>query len=181
MALHDARTVRGNALLAAFNAMPDLVSLKHVRTSLLRMTGVDVPIRGTHIRSPQYIEPFGQIHVGHGTFINARCHFDTGADIFIGIDCNIGPSCNFECTNHRGATHRNLERRAIRIGDRVWLGAAVTVLPGARIDDDTIVAAGAVVHGHLAGGGLWGGVPARRIREADGPVSIAPISEFPKT
>lgn len=159
--------MRAHVLLAGFNAIPDLMSLKYARSTLLRLMGVELPIRGTDVRGPQYIESNAQLRIGPGTFINARCHFDTGAEISIGADCNIGPSCNFECTNHRGSSNHDLERRAIRIGDRVWLGAAVTVLPGARIDDDIVVAAGAVVHGHLSGGGVWGGVPARRLRSAE--------------
>ncbi len=44
--------------------------------------------------------------------------------------------------------------------DRVWIGARATILPGAVIEDDVIVASGAVVTGRCLSGGVYGGVPA---------------------
>ena len=59
------------------------------------------------------------------------------------------------------------------IGDRVWLGARVLVLPGAVIEPDVVVAAGAVVAGRLESHGLYAGVPARRIRTYEPPPAAA--------
>lgn len=56
-------------------------------------------------------------------------------------------------------------QRPITIGDRVWLGARSTVLKGARLGDDVIVAAGALVSGeHLDSGVIIGGNPARVVK-----------------
>lgn len=54
----------------------------------------------------------------------------------------------------------------IRIGNNVTIGAHSTVLAGCIIEDNALVATGAVVTKgtHIARGEVWGGVPAKRIR-----------------
>lgn len=45
-----------------------------------------------------------------------------------------------------------------------WIGANVTVLPGVTIKSGTIVAAGAVVVRDCEGNCIYGGVPAKKIK-----------------
>jgi len=54
----------------------------------------------------------------------------------------------------------------IRIGDRVTIGAHAVVLPGVTIEDDALVATGAIVKKgtHIRAGEVWSGVPARCMR-----------------
>ena len=52
----------------------------------------------------------------------------------------------------------------IRIGRKVWLGAAVTVVPGVSIGDGAIVGAGAVVTKDVPANAIVTGVPAKVIR-----------------
>jgi len=51
--------------------------------------------------------------------------------------------------------------RDVEIGDCVWLGARVTVLPGAKIGEGAIIQAGAVVHGEIPPCAIAGGNPAK--------------------
>jgi len=59
------------------------------------------------------------------------------------------------------------QRRADRvlIGNDVWIGHAVIVMPGVRVGDGAVLAAGAVVTRDVAPYTIVGGVPARPIRE----------------
>jgi len=59
------------------------------------------------------------------------------------------------------------QRRAARavIGNDVWIGHAVIVLPGVTVGDGAVLAAGAVVTRDVAPYTVVGGVPARQIRE----------------
>jgi maltose O-acetyltransferase len=54
--------------------------------------------------------------------------------------------------------------RPITVGDNVWLGGGVIVLPGVSIGANTVVGAGAVVTRDLPPNVLAVGVPARSVR-----------------
>ena len=66
-----------------------------------------------------------------------------------------------------------LGHRRIRIGSNVTVGVKAVVLSGVTIGDGAIVATGAAVRKgtEIAAGEVWGGVPAKRIREREGPTS----------
>ena len=53
----------------------------------------------------------------------------------------------------------------IRIEDKVWLGANVTILQGVTIGEGAIVVAGAVVTKDVAPRTIVGGVPAKFIKK----------------
>lgn len=57
--------------------------------------------------------------------------------------------------------------REVTIGDYVWLGSRVTILPGVVLGDGCIVQAGAVVSGGFPPNAIIGGNPARIIRYRD--------------
>ena len=55
--------------------------------------------------------------------------------------------------------------KPVFIGNAVWLGSNVTILPGSHINDGVIVQAGSVVHGNLDSFGIFGGNPAKLIKK----------------
>ncbi|MCE0492091.1 acetyltransferase [Pantoea sp. Mb-10] len=69
------------------------------------------------------------------------------------------------------------QRRADRviIGNDVWIGHGVIVLPGVRVGDGAVLAAGAVVTRDVAPYTLVGGVPARVIRPRFAPEIAAQL------
>lgn len=62
---------------------------------------------------------------------------------------------------------KRLAHESICVGSNVTIGAHAVVLSGVRIDDDALVATGAVVTKgtHIRNGEVWGGVPARRLHQ----------------
>ncbi|WP_460739442.1 acyltransferase [Nocardioides ginkgobilobae] len=56
----------------------------------------------------------------------------------------------------------------IRVGDNVFLGLGVVVLPGTRIPRDVIIGAGSVVRGELQPDSIYVGNPAMRISSISG-------------
>ena len=51
------------------------------------------------------------------------------------------------------------------VGNNVWFGAGVTVLPGVSIGDDSVIAAGSVVTRDIPSGVLAAGIPCRVLRK----------------
>lgn len=55
----------------------------------------------------------------------------------------------------------------IKIGSYVFLGLGAIVMPGVKICDRVIVAAGSVISKNILEEGIYGGVPAKKIMELD--------------
>lgn len=112
----------------------------------------------------------GRIIVGSDTNFNNNCFISAKKMISIGSDCLIGHNCEFSDTD--GHEINPLERKNSSgitedtvIGSNVWLGNGCKILRGARIGDNSVVAAGAVVKGKFGANCIIGGVPAKIIRE----------------
>jgi len=105
--------------------------------------------------------------VGERTVINMGCKFQDQGGIFIGNDCLIGHNATLCTINHSlDPDHRgDMIFKPIRIEDKVWLGANVTILQGVTIGEGAIVAAGAVVTKDVAPRTIVGGIPAKKIKD----------------
>lgn len=132
---------------------------------LAELTGK--PIDDSVVVFPPFHSEFGKnLSLGRGVFINLGCRFQDTGGITIGDGTLIGHGSTLTTLNH----HVDPDRRAdmipapIRIGRKVWLGAAVTVVPGVTIGDGAIVGAGAVVTKDVPANATVAGVPAKLIR-----------------
>ena len=94
--------------------------------------------------------------------------------VFIGDNVMIGPGTLISTVNHPmtpGGRRKHLGIvKPVHIGNDVWIGGNVTILPGVTIGNNVIVAAGAVVTKDVPDNILVGGVPARLIRELENDV-----------
>jgi acetyltransferase-like isoleucine patch superfamily enzyme len=108
------------------------------------------------------------VHIGAHTFVNHGAYFMDGAKITIGEHCFIGPDFGAYTAQHPlVAEERNsfIERALpIEVGNNVWIGARVTLLPGVHIGEGSVIAAGAVVTKDIPAHVLAAGVPARVVR-----------------
>ena len=110
-----------------------------------------------------------RIVIGERVRIGARCHLWAGhssGTIRIGDDCLFGPEVMVTAASYRyndGApvTEQLMDEDDVLIGKDVWLATRVIVLPGARIGDGCVIAAGAVVKGELPPFSIAAGAPAR--------------------
>ena len=138
---------------------------EEVRSLLAELTGK--PIDDSVVVFPPFHSEFGKnLTLGRDVFINLGCRFQDTGGITIGDGTLIGHGTTLTTLNH----HVDPDRRAdmtpapIRIGHKVWLGAAVTVVPGVTIGDGAIVGAGAVVTKDVPANAIVAGVPAKVIR-----------------
>ena len=106
------------------------------------------------------------LHIGRRVFINAGCRFQDQGGIYIGDDVLVGHNCVIATINHleEPARRGDMTTRPVRIGNRVWIGANVTILPGVTVGDGAILAAGAVVTKDVAPRTVVGGVPAKVLK-----------------
>lgn len=88
--------------------------------------------------------------------------------IVLGDDVGIGPRVFMTAANYQfndGAPVRSnaMQEAEIIVGNDVLIGAAAIILPGVRIGDGAIIAAGAVVHGEVPPYAIMFGNPAKAI------------------
>ncbi len=124
---------------------------------------------------PFYTDCGKNITVGKNVFINSGCRFQDQGGITIGDGALIGHNAVLCTLNHDFApeTRATIHPAPIVIGQRVWLGANVTVVPGVTIGDNAIIAAGAVVTKNVPANAVVGGVPAKLLRM----IAATPISQ----
>lgn len=113
---------------------------------------------------------FGKyIHIGDNFTSNFGLTILDEAPVMIGDRVFIGPNVSIFTINHALLPQQRSEgvmnARPVEIGDDVWLCGGVIVLPGARIGNGCVVAAGSVVRGELPPMHLCAGNPCRPIRE----------------
>ena len=112
------------------------------------------------------------ITIGENAFVGDRCIFYGPAKVTIEDNVAMAAACCILTITHRvgDARRRSGEEVClpVRIGTGSWLGAGVIVQPGVTIGSGCIVMAGAVVTKDCEPNGLYGGVPAKRIRDLAG-------------
>lgn len=152
-------------LAAAYNATT--VRQGPLRRSLLEQLLGSVG-EGTEIRPPFLVDYGSQIRVGARCFANYGLVALDVATITIGDDVQMGPHVQLLTPTHPvepGPRRDKWEAaKPIAIGDNVWLGGGVVVLPGVTIGENTVVGAGSVVTRDLPANVVAVGNPARVVR-----------------
>ena len=101
------------------------------------------------INQPFYCDYGKQISVGRRFFANFNLTILDEARVTIGDDCFIGPNVSIYTACHStDPVERNtrMERaEPVTIGDNVWIGGSVTMLPGVTIGNNVTIGAGSVV------------------------------------
>lgn len=124
---------------------------------------------GTVVRPPLALDYGSNLVLGERTYVNYHLTAADVATITIGDDCQIGPNVQLLTPIHPtepGPRRDQWERAApITIGDNVWLGGGVTVLPGVTIGENSVIGAASVVTKAVPANVVAVGNPARVIRE----------------
>lgn len=115
---------------------------------------------------PFYTDCGKNIHFGKRVFVNSGCRFQDQGGIYIGDDVLVGHNCVIATLNHALDPDRRADMlpAPVKIGNKVWIGANVTILPGVSIGEGAVLAAGAVVNKDVPARTIVAGVPARVIK-----------------
>lgn len=124
------------------------------------------------ISSTSHFSNFGKgITIGNNSAVGEFSYFGAAGGIEIGDNVIMGQYISFHSENHlfenksTSIREQGTISKGIVLGNNIWVGAKVTFLDGAEIDDNCVIAAGAVVKGHFPKNCIIGGIPAKIIKE----------------
>ena len=186
----------------AMSVLPPYVGSR-VRIYLLRLAGFRIG-HGTLMYGRPTIVGLGNIRerltIGRLCRFNVGCYLELGADIVVGDRVSVGQQVMILTNTHEindrinsqeinVATNRragSLIAMPVHIEDGAWISTRCTILPGVRIGQGAVVAAGSLVTKSVAPHTLVGGTPAKLIRHlptGDGPseglLTAAPMTATP--
>ena len=137
---------------------------KELIEKILGKTGKDFRIEQPFICDYGY-----NISVGDNFYANHGLIILDAAKVEIGDNVFIAPNCNIYTASHpvdiiqrnKGLEYAN----PVKIGNNVWIGGNVTILPGVKIGDNCTIGAGSVVTKDIPANSIAYGNPCRVARQ----------------
>lgn len=134
-----------------------------------------IKTKGNFFLTPPFFCDYGyNISVGENFYANHNLIILDGNRVSFGDNVFIAPSCTFSTAGHpldKERRNKGLEyAHPITVGDDVWFGANVTVLPGVKIGSNVVIGAGSLVNIDIPDNSLAFGNPCkvhRKITEKD--------------
>lgn len=109
------------------------------------------------------------IKIGYESQLGRNCRVEN--DLVLGDNVIMGPDVVIFSSSHEFGrldvpinVQGQTEINPVVIGDDVWIGTRVVIMPGVRIGDHAIIGANAVVTKDIPPYAIVGGVPAKIIR-----------------
>ncbi len=153
----------------AYNHLPP--SKSEERDKLLR--GLLGKTGRTFLIEPPFQCDYGyNIEIGENFYMNVNGVVLDGAKVTFGDNVFVAPNCGFYTAGHPldyARRNQGLEYAyPITIGNNVWIGAGVSVLPGVTIGDNVVIGAGSVVTKNIPSNVVAVGNPCRIIKHLPG-------------
>lgn len=119
------------------------------------------------------------VSIGRGTYIQSGVinYVDIGEYCSISYDVKIGLSEHnislvstspvYMRDEYGNATLADKKPEYAKIGSHTWIGANAIILQGVCIGEHCVIAAGSVVTKNIPSYEVWGGVPAKKIKDLE--------------
>ena len=102
--------------------------------------------------------------INHGCFLLAKDRIEVGVNSTLAYGVSILTSANPHGPYNLLSKLYPRKIAPVIIGDNVWIGANATILPGVKIGDCSVVAAGALVNKDVPNNVVVAGVPAKIVK-----------------
>lgn len=136
-----------------------------IRNLIYRASGVKLGKGSTLHMWANFFYP-KNITIGNDTIIGDHVFLDGRSSIKIGDHVDIASSVMIYNSEHDlDDDDFKAREESVEIGDNVFIGPRAIILPGVKIGNGAVVAAGAVVTKDVADFAIVGGVPAKEIGE----------------
>lgn len=120
------------------------------------------------IEQPFYCDYGYNIEIGDKFYSNHDLTILDGGKVKFGDNVFIGPNCGFYTAGHPlNYKERNLGLEYVKpiiVGDNVWFGGNVVVVPGVTIGSNVVIGAGSVVTKDIPNNVVAAGNPCKVIR-----------------
>ena len=98
--------------------------------------------------------------------INIGCYIQGKGGIEIGHNCRVGPNVGIISANHSLEDYdRWVKVSPIVIGDNVWIGMNVVILPGVKIGDNVVIGSNSTVNNDIPDNSIAIGNPWKVVKE----------------
>lgn len=129
-------------------------------------------IKGDFLIEQPFICDYGyNIEIGKNFYANHNMIILDGNKVKFGDNVFIAPNCGFYTAGHpinKQERNEGLEyAKPIEIGNNVWIGGNVVVLPGVKIGDNTVIGAGSVVNKDIPSNVIAVGNPCKVIKKIE--------------
>ncbi|MCI6156563.1 MAG: sugar O-acetyltransferase [Peptoniphilaceae bacterium] len=158
--------IRCKTLCQGYNQLPiGNLDMRHkMLKKILGKTGDHI-----HIEPDFWCDYGYRIEVGENFYANHGLVILDAGGVTFGNDVFIAPSCGFHTSGHP----IDFERRnqgleyayPITVGDNVWIGAGVQVMPGVRIGSNVVIGGGSIVTKDIPSDSVAVGNPCKVIRK----------------
>lgn len=152
----ELRRLSNNAkdLMRVYNSLPaENMDLRNqILHNLFGFCGENV-----RVNQPIFVDYGCNVSLGRNSLININCTLLDAGKITIGENTLIGPDVKIYTTIHpliaeertyideSGQSAIRTQTAPVVIGNHVWIGGGVIILPGVTIGDYTVIGAGSVV------------------------------------
>lgn len=121
------------------------------------------------ILAPFWCDYGYNIEIGENFFANHNTVILDGGKVVFGDNVFIAPNCGFYTAGHPIDTERRNQgleyAYPITVGDNVWIGAGVQVMPGVTIGSNVVIGSGSIVVRNIPDNSVAIGNPCKVIRE----------------
>lgn len=111
------------------------------------------------------------LEIGDNVSIHPFCYIDGTGGLVIGKDVSIAHSSTILSTEHLYSDinipikDQGIKNIPTVLKDNIWIACGVRILAGSHISNGTIIAAGAVVKGYIKPNAIYGGIPAKFLKD----------------